>query len=60
MAALEDADGDGDTDLVVHFEVPDLVANGDLAPETDALLLRGRTVAGIGFEGWLLVRVIGR
>jgi hypothetical protein len=39
FATHEDVDGDGWPDLVVHFEVPALVANGDLTAATSELVL---------------------
>jgi subtilisin family serine protease len=41
FATHEDVNGDGLLDLVVHFEVPALVANGDLTAATTELVLRG-------------------
>jgi hypothetical protein len=40
-ATYEDVNGDGLLDLVVHFEVPALVANGDLSAATTELVLLG-------------------
>jgi hypothetical protein len=40
-ARWEDVDGDGRRDLVVMFEVPALVANGDLTASSTELVLRG-------------------
>jgi PKD repeat protein len=39
--SIEDVNGDGLPDLVVMFEVPALVANGDLTLDTTELVLRG-------------------
>jgi subtilisin family serine protease len=41
FSAIEDVNGDGLPDLVLHFEVPALVANGDLTPTSTHLVLRG-------------------
>jgi subtilisin family serine protease len=41
FASVEDVDGDGRPDLVLHFEMPALVANGDLTRATTQLVLRG-------------------
>ncbi|HUQ82694.1 MAG TPA: hypothetical protein VM076_16205 [Gemmatimonadaceae bacterium] len=51
QASLEDVDGDGDVDLVLHFDVQTLLANGDLTPATTQLVLRGRTNAGVPVRG---------
>jgi subtilisin family serine protease len=40
-AVVEDVNGDGLPDLVLHFEVPALVANGDLTSTSTYLVLRG-------------------
>jgi PKD repeat protein len=39
--SIEDVNGDGLPDLVVMFDVPSLVANGDLTAGTTELVLRG-------------------
>ncbi|HSJ23932.1 MAG TPA: S8 family serine peptidase [Longimicrobiales bacterium] len=41
FAAVEDVNGDGLPDLVLHFSVPALVANGDLTAGSTHLVLRG-------------------
>jgi hypothetical protein len=41
MAEVDDVNEDGLPDLLVHFRVPALVANGDLTPATISLMLRG-------------------
>lgn len=58
MAAPEDVDGDGDVDLVLHFERPVLMANGDLDAATTRLVLRGRLEDGRRIRGEDAVRVI--
>lgn len=57
FASLEDVDGDGDLDLVVHFEVAALVANGDLTAATTSLVLRGTTTGGQPIAGTDAVRI---
>jgi hypothetical protein len=39
MASVEDVDGDGLDDLVLHFRMPELVANGDVSAATTELHL---------------------
>jgi uncharacterized protein (DUF2141 family) len=41
MAEVQDVNGDGSPDLLVHFRVDALVANGDLTPTTTSLVLKG-------------------
>lgn len=41
FATVEDVNGDGLPDMVLHFEVPALVANGDLTLASTSLVLRG-------------------
>jgi hypothetical protein len=40
FASVEDVNGDGFPDLMLLFEVPALVANGDLVPTSTSLVLR--------------------
>ena len=58
MAALEDVDGDGDLDLVLHVEVSALVANGDLTAATTRLVLSATTTGGTPVRGADAVRVV--
>lgn len=51
QASLSDVDGDGDQDLVLHFEQPVLEANGVLDVDTTELILTGQTTGGEAFEG---------
>lgn len=57
MAGPEDVDGDGDVDLVLHFEVPALVSNGDLDVDTTELVLNGATADGTTVQGVDSVRI---
>ena len=59
MTALEDVDGDGDLDLMLHVEVPALVANGDLTPATTRLVLSATTTGGTPVRGSDAVRIVG-
>lgn len=58
MAGLEDVNGDGLIDLVLHFSVPVLMANGDLHPATTHLVLTGETSAGDSARGEDVVSII--
>jgi adhesin/invasin len=59
FASVEDVDGDGIPDLVVHFRVPALVENGDLTPATTYLVLRGSGPEACGsVRGQDSVRVV--
>jgi hypothetical protein len=58
FASLEDVDGDGLLDLVLHFSVPALVANGDLGPTTTQLVLRGSTFDGIPVRASDAVQIV--
>jgi len=51
MARLEDEDGDGDLDLVLHFAVEDLVANGDLTENSAELVLEAASHTGPAVRG---------
>ena len=58
--SAKDVDGDGDADLVIHFERAQLVANGDLTTATTSLVLRANLLDGRQVEGRDAVRVIKR
>jgi hypothetical protein len=54
-SALEDADGDGDLDLLLHFETQAL----NLTVESTQATLTGRTYDGMPFVGYDSVRIVG-
>jgi hypothetical protein len=59
FSTVEDVNGDGLPDLVLHFEVPALVANGDLTPTSTHLVLRGFLQNGCtNFRGQDSVNVV--
>jgi PKD repeat protein len=58
MAASEDVDGDGDLDLLLHFERAQLQANGDLSASTTQLTLLGDLRDGRQFRAVDGVRVL--
>lgn len=51
MARLEDDDGDGDLDLVLHFAVQELLANGDLTESSTDLVFEAATHNGPAVRG---------
>ncbi len=59
MASLEDVDGDGDADLLLHFDVAALLASGDLQATTEELCLTGSTLTGARLKGCDAVRTVG-
>jgi hypothetical protein len=60
MASLEDIDGDGDLDLLMHLEAQALVANGDVDENTTLLILNGGTADGLPIRGSDTVRIVRR
>jgi len=58
MAGVEDVDGNGYLDLVLHFEVQALVANGDVNEYTTLLILNGATMTGVPIRGEDTVRIV--
>ena len=59
MASVEDTDGDGDSDLVVHFDIQSLVASGDLISTTTMLIREGMTIDGEPISGSDNIRIVG-
>lgn len=55
FASLEDEDGDGILDLVMHFAMQDL----DIEAGTDELLLSGNFLDGGAFEGSDIISIVG-
>jgi beta propeller repeat protein len=55
-ASLEDVDGDGQADLVLHFDRTALITSGDLTASTTTLVLTGRLKNGRTFRGEDAVR----
>ncbi|MFE9201249.1 OmpL47-type beta-barrel domain-containing protein [Micromonospora sp. NPDC007230] len=51
MATKRDADGDGRTDLVLHFDKADLASSGGLGPDSTELNLSGRMSDGREITG---------
>ncbi len=58
MAELEDVNRDGRLDLVLHFSIPALVANGDLSQNSTTLVLTGQMANGHSASGEDVVLVI--
>ena len=58
FASLEDVNEDGLLDLVLHFDVPTLVANGDLDAESTYLILNGTTRDGAPLRAADAVRIV--
>lgn len=57
MASLKDVDADGDLDLILQFDIPALVANGDLTASTTQLVLKGTLMSGGAVRGGDIVTV---
>lgn len=58
MANLEDVDGDGDIDMILHFGTQALVANGDVDASTTQLVLNGKTMGGTPIQGSDAVNIV--
>lgn len=59
MAEREDVDGDGDIDLILHFERAALIDNGDLSSASTSLVLSGLNTDGCeALQGSDAVRVM--
>lgn len=51
QTSIEDVDGDGDNDLVMHFSIEDMVDNGDLTSSSTELWINGEDEDGVPFCG---------
>ncbi len=59
QTSLEDVNGDGIMDMVAKFDIPTLVANGDLTSASTSLVLRGFLADGCtNFRGEDVVTVV--
>lgn len=59
-ASVEDVDGDGRLDVVLHFPIPELVEAGAVDAWSTDLLLSGRALDGTVIFGSDRVRVVGK
>jgi hypothetical protein len=53
-SALEDVDGDGDVDMILHFRCQE----ASIEPDAEEACLQGSTYAGPAFEGCDSVRIV--
>ena len=56
--ALEDVDGDGDLDIILHFSIPELVADGSLTASSTEATLTVETIDGGLGAGTDSVRIV--
>lgn len=57
MYSFEDVDGDGDVDMMMHFEIQDLIANGDLSKVIEKLTFNALNLDGTQLKGEDVVTV---
>jgi probable HAF family extracellular repeat protein len=57
-SSIEDVDGDGLDDLVLHFSVADFTANGALDSDSVEVILLGETFDGVAISGMDAVRIV--
>ena len=55
---MEDVDGDGDSDLVLHFSIAGLVTAGAIDAASLQLMLTGETFEGEAVIGFDSVRIV--
>lgn len=56
--ALEDVDGDGDTDLIMHFSMREIRSSGALLPVSSEAELTAVTTGGDPIAGMVSVRIV--
>ena len=56
-SSLTDVDGDGDLDLLLHFETSDLAATA-LDPDSTTVTLTGKTTGGLAISGSDSVKIV--
>ena len=57
-SSIEDQDGDGDLDLVIHFSTPEIAALDGVNENTTELRFFGYTNLGMCIEGVDMIRIV--